>query len=1006
MAAAEMWQGQAAVQAQAQAHQQVQHPQDASMAKNGRRRQHRSCDQCRRSKRACDVVVPDGQFVSNRQPAAALGPPYTPAASPTDPLGGSSADVTTNDVRDHRHLVAVNPCSSCARGKKLCTLKWLGAQQGLIAQRLKHHGSAKPGHGRRPVDRMSNKLDRQRGASKLSDGPTLSTSSIHSTPEPHHDALLSSSVFLECSTIPPRVGDVDLLTAPATLDNAVFTDCHFDEGDPWRHEQEHPSWMQDLNANGGLSGHFDIYDAMGGSGVAPLPGLPNMTFDANTHASSATSNQSPRSNLTSRTTPPFQRHSTLDSTQSTFYDSELPLKSRRGSASSRDAFSACNDPSSDAPQYRLAQSANRSYLTSNLLGVYHDSMENALSCWLTERTCPYNARICSLVPHVGRDDVESMGTEWGPNWSNRIFTRVCRLDRASSAMRTRPLTSSEDQAASRALQAAVMAFASQWAQSSPRNARKAAALIDNSKSMDRSAAWWNGGVGSTAGFDSDLGSPMADFERSMQETCWHKARQALNDTAGIESFRVIFAHIIFSLTLQPLDVEQQMEKLKLKRQNPMDLTSPYGTPFSEGSLKSGSTITRLAELDQLLEMEGPPLFLETALRQIFSYRCKLEKIERKRSAQMRRSQVSLGMENAAFSSPGRADPLNVEDRKTFDLLFWLAIMFDTISAAMNNRPVVVSDEDSSINNAAPREDPRSLQNGVYDHMLLSSQPNSYPSIFANENNSKLWGNFFFNQTRHQADTCLSRWPCSYEAAAATLSNAAPIKVLLFRKVAHLQTLLSRMALKERVEETIQDALNVYHYWNEVYGPFMLDCVANHDTLPPRIQSWYSILAGHWHLGGLLLAEMIESVDEVNMGLESQRSFRQSSHLVDQLQKQNAYALSDLARCSSPNPDSSFPVKDDFHFAVNAGSLLTEPWTIVLIRSFGLAGYVLLKHVPFHGRTQPGHPREIDESDNNKSARRCSWCIEALWHLGKKSDMALLAATALSTSLRDKINGPA
>lgn len=98
----------------------------------------------------------------------------------------------------------------------------------------------------------------------------------------------------------------------------------------------------------------------------------------------------------------------------------------------------------------------------------------------------------------------------------------------------------------------------------------------------------------------------------------------------------------------------------------------------------------------------------------------------------------------------------------------------------------------------------------------------------------------------------------------------PLKVLLFRRISHIQTLIYRGSDGERLEQAVQDAFRAYHHWNDTYRRFMLDCVANHDNLPPRIQSWYVILDGHWHLGAMLLADTLDSIDQAGIGMDLQR----------------------------------------------------------------------------------------------------------------------------------------
>jgi len=149
-----------------------------------------------------------------------------------------------------------------------------------------------------------------------------------------------------------------------------------------------------------------------------------------------------------------------------------------------------------------------------------------------------------------------------------------------------------------------------------------------------------------------------------------------------------------------------------------------------------------------------------------------------------------------------------------------------------------------------------------------------------------------------------------------------------------------------------------------------------------------------------LADIIEVIDDGHMGLESQQTIRHSSRLVSKLREQNANVISNLGRASCPGYNLSFPQAREFHFAVSEGALLTEPWTVVLIRAFSKAGYILLDRLSY--LKDPGYERgEISmESEIAQCHQRCSFCIRALWNLGKKSDMAFIAATALSTTLKE------
>ncbi|KAL1966019.1 hypothetical protein VTN77DRAFT_4959 [Rasamsonia byssochlamydoides] len=568
----------------------------------------------------------------------------------------------------------------------------------------------------------------------------------------------------------------------------------------------------------------------------------------------------------------------------------------------------------------------RSETARNLLRVYHDSVENALTCWLTERNCPYS-RAMGLKWH-GRGSSRSkisisIDGEWGPQWSNRVCARVCRLDRAYSTVRGRNLTVTEERMASRALHASIMAFASQWSpESVPRPSQSA--------------------EGDTYG-----GTPGKDFERSVPERLWNEASHVLHEAANIESFRVIFAHIIFSLTQRPLDGGRNVHSNSLA-------TPP--------SLPTDSTLQKtpgLVELHELFDSDSAPLFLETAMRQMFSSRHKLTLVQRQ--------------------GDGKSEFLSAEDHETFNLLFWLGVMFDTLTAAMYQRPLVVSDEDSEINCAVvPR---RQLLDG---HIDLDGWDFGFASHNARESTRRhVWGDLFLHKE-------VSVWPCSYEAAAETLSDAAPVKVLLFRRVTRLQTLVYRGVGPEQLEDAIQDTFQIYDYWNHTYGLFMLDCIAHHDSLPPRIQSWYVLIAGHWHLAAILLADTVESIDNARMGLESPRESRRATDLVSELKRENAVTISRLAQSSLRGSRGG----GEFHdVVINDGAFLTEPWTAVLIRSFARAGYILLDRLTAYLPLS-----ENTFTFDEEALLQCRYCIDALWSLGKKSDMASVAARSLSNNL--------
>ncbi|KAF2848084.1 hypothetical protein T440DRAFT_470431 [Plenodomus tracheiphilus IPT5] len=588
----------------------------------------------------------------------------------------------------------------------------------------------------------------------------------------------------------------------------------------------------------------------------------------------------------------------------------------------------------------LGQTTSRVSMTTSLLRIYHDSMENALSCWLTEHNCPYTMLIQrKIAPSAGPKNI---AREWGSSWSNRMFDRVIRLDRAYTSLRKQSLTATQERTVSKALNMAVMTFASQWAQAGDRS-RSSRPAVHTAETGSATGAF-----------------PQSnEFERSMQESLWHQTCQLLHQAASIDSFRVVFALIIFSLAQKPLDTAQY-------------------------TLRTDDSKMKYEDFQTIVQDEEAPLFLEIACRQVLSQRRKLERLERC---------GALAAEHGGTSK----DPLDKQDRATFNLLYWLAVMFDTLSAAMFQRAVVVGDDDCEL----PHLDSDLCHEHHHSvHELDISPATSTSDLPSPEHIApasdaahaqtseipELWGELFIRNARSRSDHEVARWPCSYDLAASTLSHAAPVKVLLFRRVSHLQALVSRKACASRIESALKSAFDVYNHWNRIYNPFITDCIKYHDELPPRVQSWYTLLAGHWHLATFLLSDLLLEIDSTRLSGPSARAARRTSNLISTLRRHNALAVADLSRSSVRG--ASLREAQDFHFALNQAALLTEPWTVVFVRSLCRAGYILAQiALANHSEQEAGHAR-----------RRCGDCIEGLWSLGRKSDMAFLAARFLSDVL--------
>lgn len=594
----------------------------------------------------------------------------------------------------------------------------------------------------------------------------------------------------------------------------------------------------------------------------------------------------------------------------------------------------------------FVSSANKAFLKEGLLKIYHDSFENALSCWLTERTCPYSAKA----------DI-SLANDSGPDW-NRMYHRVFRLDRIASSIRGRQLTFREDKAVGKALNSAIFSFATQWAQSSERS--RAKYPFDHGSSS-----------GVFASQNNDPSWSGVEFDRTLQIAAWNEARVALQDAGDIESFRLVLAQIVFSLTQRPHDPASELATAT-------EHVGMEGAISDSGDVEVEECEDLMSRLNLAIEAEEAPVHLEKGVRLIHALRSRMTMCASTALLKPRANRRVRQYKPAA-------NAVDAADRATVDLLFWLGVMFDTLSSAMHKRPLVLSDEDSNVYASEPRTTADQMQRDI--------------GSVVPRNTEGVWDIHLFAHQRNRLQQSIVRWPCSFEEAAALLCDAAPVKVLLFRKVTRIQTLISRSCRGERIERSIKAALSVCEHWEKLYAPFIRDCVQHHDTLPPRIQSWYICLTGHWHLATLLLADLIEIVDDSESGLETQQMLRTSTDFVSCFRKSNCRALADLARCSCPREDASFAQSQDFHFAVNQGALLTEPWTAVLIRAFAKAGVVLLETDSLISSFSVDCGTEAE-----KSFRQADDCVQALWYLGRKSDMALSAARILGDAVKQKRQG--
>lgn len=586
-----------------------------------------------------------------------------------------------------------------------------------------------------------------------------------------------------------------------------------------------------------------------------------------------------------------------------------------------------NSPQSSFSPYSIDQqmitTSNNHLISENLLQIYHDVLEHNLSCWLTEMTCPYQ---------LGSRNSTQINPEWGSSWSNRIYQRTIKLDRVLQSCRFLQMTRSEDQAASKALHFAIMAFATQWAQGSHRHREKHST--------------------GTLRHDEDESNISDEFDRILQRHFWDQAQCALQKVAAVESYRVACAEMIFGLTQRPWNPDEQALEHNIDAQG------------------HGSAINSVfSQARDIIRKEGPPIYMESAARKMHALKFRCDALE-----------AGLGREYGSRekAADGIA-AISSEDRGTIGLLYWLAIMFDTISSTMNERPVVVMDEDCE-----------------HD----AQKENRQVANLENSTTQSRWDLKLFVQESIE-ETHQTHWPCSYETAAEDIVKSAPVKVLLFRHLSYLQNAVRKSAHEKQIEEVIHSTMSLYQYWNKTHGAFFGELVQNYSLVPQRIQGWFVCISAHWHLAALMLADLLEFIDDNTLGIEDAAYSRINSQMARDIRNRSAQELSDLARVATPPAGDAItgvPQMPDFHHATNEGTLLTEPWTMILIRAFTKACMVFLSEADeslCYTEAALGHTSHIFE----RNMERAEDCMKGLWLLGKKSDMARRVAETLSLALR-------
>lgn len=544
-------------------------------------------------------------------------------------------------------------------------------------------------------------------------------------------------------------------------------------------------------------------------------------------------------------------------------------------------------------------------MRNGLLKIYFDFLEDRMSCWIVEKNCPFNAGLLA-----------DPRTEWSSSRSNRMVTRVCKLDEALS--RDSPLSKADRKQASKSLALAMMTLATQWAH------------LVNGEHENCSSQH-----GKESGLDN--------FERRLQMSLWQQANQALGEALANPSFKVIYASIIFSLTERPPNVHGEFMPSK----------------------------PDLAALHRVLDRDLGPTYLDIAVRKLHQHQ---------------RGEV---FRRAGHPASKQAMPLSPEDQRTYAVVLWMAVMFDNMSAVINGTSFLLRDADTDM---------------VYGEFIRSqSVPSPTVSIPDDQDEiidepsprpeSDLWGDYFLSRQTPQGVVRMqsTRWPCSFVDAASCLADGIPVLTLFYRRIGKLQNLYYRRAPLKKVAVSLDAAFHIYHHWNATYGLFLEDCVLHHHELSSRIQSWYVLLSSNFNMGMLILADLIDKLDAEHMTIPSTSAPMQSFHCATSIRFRAACAISDLARiCCSEHANLQFSDSLGVHSAIDQAALLRECWPTVLTRSLTYASEIFVKLVQLQKDLGPS----VGLTALNKVQARLDNCINALWLLGRKSDLAACASEVL------------
>ena len=675
-------------------------------------------------------------------------------------------------------------------------------------------------------------------------------------------------------------------------------------------------------------------------------------------------------------------------------------------------------PTMSMQEHRLADKSNKITISNDLMKIYCESLENALECWIDRETCPYRSETdIASRSHIVADRGRL------PSISTTLYNRVCKLDAAFSRQRPRSLTRAEDSGSSKALKLSVMAFASQWSRTSR------SLSSDMNEKTPALTSEHNHAVEPPPNSDFEA-SGAQEFEHLLRVSVWHESQRCLGRWRHCGSFRVILASIVLFCTHPPLDEDEwnDLPENDLDPFTSQDLEARTAVRTSLGPL--GDQLTSSAPSSNATGQDVtnkliPNLFfysssfygyegsqhLEIALGHLLDWR---------KAIQSSRQHQEQG--SSSYSSPGSHYLID------FNLIFWLGVMCDTTRSVINQRSLIMPDTETftSFSRAT-----RSDFNSVMPTTLGTSswRPGRDGRLSHPQETTRsvdIWGSYFLDIDRlWRRNLATTGKLTTSELRSQTLQRSVPLKLLFWRKVGRLQTMISSreghptLPTPTEIENAIKEALAVHQYWTANYSGFFTACIKEHSDLSFQFQSWYLVLVLGWNLACIILARCIDFIDGNEMSERLGQSLRATSVLTCELRRTSAYAIAEAAKVSYCPPISTVQENDpstpallsatSSHPALlGKSALLADPHTEKVVKALEMATETLLDclrqwRYPAPSDSAPHLSWLYTNTSSDEISRHCVSCINALDLLKCKSDASRLTTKHLIARYR-LVNG--